>query len=119
MTGSERIAKTNVQTEHLKEAQYINKSLSALGDVISALATKSSHIPYRNSKLAHLLQDSLGGDSKTLMLMKSCPNECDSGETLSSLKFSTRVRGIELGPAWKQLVSNDLLKYKQMFERAK
>ena len=49
MTGSERIEKTDVQVECLKEAQYIKKSLSALGDVISALATKNSHIPYRNS----------------------------------------------------------------------
>jgi kinesin family protein C2/C3 len=119
MTGSERIAKTNVQAERLKEAQSINKSLSTLGDVISTLSTKSSHIPYRNSKLTHLLQDSLGGDSKTLMLVQSCPNKCDSGESLSSLNFATRVRGIELGLAWKQLASIDLLKYKKMFEKAK
>jgi hypothetical protein len=71
MTGNERITKTNVQANHLKEAQYINKYLSALGDVISELATKSSHIPYRMPKLAHFLQDSLGGDSKTLMLVQS------------------------------------------------
>jgi kinesin family protein C2/C3 len=71
MTRSEIISIFFFQVERLKEAQYINKSLSTLGDVISALATKNNHIPYMNSKLAHLLQDSLGGDSKTLMLVQS------------------------------------------------
>ncbi|KAF6146194.1 hypothetical protein GIB67_005842 [Kingdonia uniflora] len=99
LAGSERVAKMDVQGDCLKEAQNINRSLSALGDVISALATKSLHIPFRNSKPTHLLQDSLGGDSKTLMFVQISPSENDLSETLCSLNFASRVRGIELGPA--------------------
>ncbi|KAK0601864.1 hypothetical protein LWI29_028164 [Acer saccharum] len=119
LAGSERVGKIEVEGERLKESQFINKSLSALGDVISALATKSGHIPYRNSKLTHMLQSSLGGDCKTLMFVQISPSSADLGETICSLNFASRVRGIESGPARKQADVSELFKYKQMAEKLK
>lgn len=97
LAGSERVDKSEVTGDRLKEAQHINKSLSALGDVISSLAQRSSHVPYRNSKLTQLLQDSLGGQAKTLMFVHISPEHEALGETLSTLKFAERVATVELG----------------------
>ncbi|KAK8633254.1 hypothetical protein V6N13_014102 [Hibiscus sabdariffa] len=119
LAGSERVGKIEVEGERLKESQFINKSLSALGDVISALASKTPHIPYRNSKLTHMLQSSLGGDCKTVMFVQISPSSADLGETLCSLNFASRVRGIESGPARKQVDLTELYKYKQMAEKLK
>ncbi|KAJ3681342.1 hypothetical protein LUZ60_015831 [Juncus effusus] len=99
LAGSERVDKSEAKGDRLKEAQHINRSLSALGDVISSLAQKNAHVPYRNSKLTQLLQDSLGGQAKTLMFVHISPEVDAVGETLSTLKFAERVATVELGAA--------------------
>ncbi|KAL0407033.1 UNVERIFIED_CONTAM: Kinesin-like protein KIN-14F [Sesamum latifolium] len=99
LAGSERVDRSEAVGERLKEAQHINRSLSALGDVIAALAQKSSHVPYRNSKLTQVLQDSLGGHAKTLMFVHINPEVNALGETISTLKFAERVATIDLGAA--------------------
>ncbi|XP_041804915.1 kinesin-like protein KIFC3 isoform X3 [Chelmon rostratus] len=96
LAGSERIAKSGAEGSRLREAQCINKSLSALGDVINALRSKHSHVPFRNSRLTYLLQDSLSGDSKTLMMVQVSPLPTNMSESVCSLKFAQRVRSVEL-----------------------
>ncbi|XP_048617366.1 kinesin-like protein KIN-14P [Brassica napus] len=99
LAGSERVDRSEVKGDRLREAQHINKSLSSLGDVIFSLASKSSHIPYRNSKLTQLLQSSLGGRAKTLMFVQLNPDTTSYSESMSTLKFAERVSGVELGAA--------------------
>ena len=93
LAGSERLTQSKVEGARLKETQNINKSLSCLGDVIGALGQgkDGGHIPYRNSKLTYLLQFSLGGNSKTLMFVMVSPLQAHLSETLTSLKFATKV----------------------------
>jgi kinesin family protein C2/C3 len=101
LAGSERLNRSGAAGQALKEAQNINKSLSALGDVIAARASKAAHIPFRNSTLTHLLQDSLSKDSKTLMICCISPTIDSAEETYCSLNFASRVRSVELGKASK------------------
>ncbi|KAJ1980549.1 hypothetical protein H4R34_002420 [Dimargaris verticillata] len=98
LAGSERIKRTNAIGDRVKEGISINAGLLALGNVISALgdeSRKSSHIPYRDSKLTRLLQDSLGGNSQTLMLACISPSELNMAETISTLHYANRARNIK------------------------
>eukprot|EP00976_Prorocentrum_cordatum_P103658 1193556-Prorocentrum_minimum.AAC.10 len=109
LAGSERIKKSGSTGNQLKEAQAINKSLSALGDVISALATEQPHIPYRNHKLTMLMSDSLGGNAKTLMFVNVSPSSDDLEETQNSLSYATRVRTI-INDASKNVTTKELVR---------
>jgi kinesin family protein C1 len=85
----------------------INKSLSSLTDVFVSIGKKASHIPFRNSKLTYLLQPSLSGDGKTLMLVNMSPTEQSTPETLCSLRFAAQVNKCELGKAKRSLEEVD------------
>lgn len=98
LAGSERIKKTGATGSTLKEGININKSLLALGNVISALTDenkKSAHIPYRDSKLTRILQDSLGGNSRTSMIACCSPAESNFDETLGTLRYASKARKIK------------------------
>ena len=93
LAGSEMVKKTAASGQRLEEAKMINKSLSALGNVINALTEKrTSHIPYRDSKLTRLLQQSIGGNSKTVLMLACSPSSWNEVETLSTLRFGQRAK---------------------------
>lgn len=96
LAGSEKVGKTGASGQTLEEAKKINKSLSALGMVINALTDgKSSHIPYRDSKLTRILQESLGGNSRTTLIVNCSPSSYNDAETLGTLRFGTRAKSIK------------------------
>ncbi|XP_050132270.1 kinesin-like protein KIN-14E isoform X1 [Malus sylvestris] len=113
LAGSERIKKSGSSGSQLKEAQSINKSLSALGDVISSLSSGGQHIPYRNHKLTMLMSDSLGGNAKTLMFVNVSPAESNVDETYNSLMYASRVRSIVNDPS-KNVSSKEIMRLKKL-----
>eukprot|EP00824_Muranothrix_gubernata_P004359 TRINITY_DN15540_c0_g1_i1.p1 TRINITY_DN15540_c0_g1~~TRINITY_DN15540_c0_g1_i1.p1 ORF type:complete len:662 (-),score=156.44 TRINITY_DN15540_c0_g1_i1:430-2196(-) len=95
LAGSEKISKTGAQGLTLDEAKMINKSLTMLGRVIYSLTEGASHIPYRDSKLTRILQESLGGNSKTCLIITCSPSVFNSDETLSTCRFGMRAKHIK------------------------
>ncbi|XP_031732634.1 kinesin-1 heavy chain-like [Anarrhichthys ocellatus] len=95
LAGSEKVGKTGAEGTVLDEAKMINKSLSSLGNVISALAEGSSYVPYRDSKMTRILQDSLGGNCRTTMVICCSPSAFNDAETRSTLMFGQRAKTIK------------------------
>ena len=122
LAGSERLNKTGASGTQLKEAKCINKSLSALGNVIQALgqpkksSDKKRFVPFRDSKLTYLLQDSLNGSSKVLMFVNISPVEWNLQESICSLNFATRCSAVSLGQAKRQEESSQIAALKDTIE---
>ncbi|XP_024019524.1 kinesin-like protein KIN-4A [Morus notabilis] len=122
LAGSERAKRTGSDGVRLKEGIHINKGLLALGNVISALGDEKKrkegvHVPYRDSKLTRLLQDSLGGNSKTVMIACISPADINAEETLNTLKYANRARNIQNKPVVnRDLISNEMQKMRQQLE---
>ncbi|CAM9424747.1 unnamed protein product, partial [Ectocarpus fasciculatus] len=121
LAGSERASKTGASGNRLKEGCKINLSLSALGNVISALVDgNGKHIPYRDSKLTRLLQDSLGGNTKTLMVAAISPADYNYEETLSTLRYANRAKNIKNKPKINEDPKDAMLRqYKEEIEALK
>ncbi|XP_068087909.1 kinesin-like protein KIF25 isoform X2 [Hyperolius riggenbachi] len=102
LAGSECVGMSGVQGAALREASFINRSLSALSDVLAALSERRSHVPYRNSKLTHLLQDSIGGDAKLLIMLCISPCQKFITESLQTLGFGTRACQVPRVPVKKR-----------------
>uniref|UniRef100_A0A8B9NEG7 Kinesin family member 25 n=1 Tax=Accipiter nisus TaxID=211598 RepID=A0A8B9NEG7_9AVES len=102
LAGSECVGMSGVTGAALRETSFINRSLSALADVLGAIAEQRSHVPYRNSKLTHLLQDSVGGDAKLLVMLCISPDQKYLTESMQSLGFGTRARQVQRGQVKKK-----------------
>ncbi|XP_008943063.1 PREDICTED: kinesin-like protein KIF25, partial [Merops nubicus] len=102
LAGSECVGMSGVTGAALRETSFINRSLSALADVLGAIAEQRAHVPYRNSKLTHLLQDSIGGDAKLLVMLCISPGQKYLTESMQSLGFGTRARQVQRGQGKKK-----------------
>ncbi|CAI5770454.1 KIF25 isoform X1 [Podarcis lilfordi] len=102
LAGSECAGMSGVTGSVLRETSFINRSLSALADVLGAISEQRSHVPYRNSKLTHLLQDSIGGDAKLLVVLCVSPSQKYITESLQTLGFGSRARQVQRGHAKKR-----------------
>jgi len=98
LAGAENVQQSRVQGQALKEASAINKSLSELTTVITALGDRAPHIPYRNSKLTHLLQESLGGNSLTLVILACAPERLSASTTWATFRFGQRIKKVKTKP---------------------
>lgn len=122
LAGSERAKRTGSDGMRFKEGVHINKGLLALGNVISALGDDKKrkeglHVPYRDSKLTRLLQDSLGGNSRTVMIACISPADINAEETLNTLKYANRARNIQNKPVInRDPISNEMIKMRQQLE---
>uniref|UniRef100_A0A0E0I4M3 Kinesin motor domain-containing protein n=1 Tax=Oryza nivara TaxID=4536 RepID=A0A0E0I4M3_ORYNI len=123
LAGSERQKSSGAEGERLKEAANINRSLSTLGLVIMTLVDvangKNRHVPYRDSRLTFLLQDSLGGNSKTTIVANVSPSICSSSETLSTLKFAQRAKLIQNNAKVNEDASGDVMSLQRQIEDLK
>ena len=123
LAGSERFSKTGADGERMREAQSINRSLAALGNVISALVEgessgSSKHIPYRSNKLSYVLSDSLGGTAKTLTFVNLSPSSYNLGESVSTLMFGSRVKTVT-NNATKNVESQEVARLKAIIKKLK
>jgi kinesin family protein 5 len=115
LAGSEKTRKTQARGQRLDEAKQINKSLSTLGQVINALTSGKGHVPYRNSKLTRLLSDSLGGNSKTCIIVTCSPCDYNVEETISTLRFGVNCKRVKNKPKVNEELS--IAEYKALIEK--
>jgi kinesin family member 11 len=121
LAGSESIGRSGAADKRAREAGIINQSLLTLGRVINALVERSQHVPYRESKLTRLLQDSLGGRTKTCIIATVSPAKVNFDETLSTLDYANKAKSIHNKPQVNQMMTKKALikEYVEMIERLK